>query len=189
MIGFSIKIGFFSFAVLATLAIVFTGTIVAFGQDNPPPAQPFAAEQAAERQPQRPNLLRDLGLSPDQVQAIRRMNRAQKPLIEAAAERLRNANRLLDEAIYADNLDENLVNERIREVQSAQAEISRLRFEAELNLRKILTPEQLSKFREIRRRFVPAGQPRQGEVSPAGEFRKNPLRPLRRLREPRRQSP
>lgn len=175
------------YALTPAVALFFAAAGTLYGQADPP-AQPFVPGQVLPQQ-QRPNLLRDLGLSPEQVQAIRRMNQARRPLMEAASERLRNANRLLDEAIYADSLDENLVYERIREVQSAQAEISRLRFEAELGLRKILTPEQLMKFREIRRRFAPQNRTQPGENPPPADTRNNQQRPLQRLRQIPRQKP
>lgn len=187
MLRIFIKTQILRYALILAIALVFAAARTSYGQADPP-TQPFAQGQVLPQQ-QRPNLLRDLGLSPEQVLAIRRMNQARRPIMEAATERLRNANRLLDEAIYADNLDENLVNERIREVQSAQAEISRLRFEAELGLRKILTPEQLIKFREIRRRFAPQNRPQPGENPPPAETRNNQQRPLQRLRQIPRQKP
>jgi Spy/CpxP family protein refolding chaperone len=74
--------------------------------------------------------------------------------MDAAARRLREANRSLDEAIYSDDVNEADFQARLKEFQAAQAEIARLRFESELGVRKILSPEQLFRFREIRRRFA-----------------------------------
>lgn len=122
---------------------------VVFGQNGPPPAG-----QVIDAQPQRPNLLRELGLSQDQVRQIRMMNAERKPLMEAAQRRLREANRDLDIAIYSDTVDDGLVGERLKQFQAAQAEVSKLRFQSELELRRLLTPDQLTKFRELRRRFA-----------------------------------
>ena len=101
----------------------------------------------------RPNLLSELSLSQEQLEAIRRMNRERRPLMEEATRRLREANRGLDMAIYADTLNEVDVAARLKEFQSAQAEVASLRFRGELELRKVLTPEQLNKFRVLREQF------------------------------------
>jgi Spy/CpxP family protein refolding chaperone len=41
----------------------------------------------------------------------------------------------------------------LKEFQAAQTHVARLRFESELAIRKVLTPEQLTRFRELRRAF------------------------------------
>ena len=53
----------------------------------------------------------------------------------------------------ADTVSDEEVQARLKEVQAAQAELVRLRFENELAVRKVLTPEQLVRFRELRQRF------------------------------------
>jgi Spy/CpxP family protein refolding chaperone len=122
---------------------------------------------AGRRQEPRFNLLRQLGLSREQIQRIRRMNQARKPLIESAQQRFREANRLLDAAIYADEVNEEDVRARLKEVQLAQAELIRIRSMDELAMRRLLTADQLLRFRELRARFdqdrpnFPARQPMQ----------------------------
>jgi len=71
-----------------------------------------------------------------------------------AQRRVREATRNLDRAIYADALNENEITARLKDLQNAQAEIAKLRSSNELEVRKILTPEQLVKFRELRQRFA-----------------------------------
>ncbi|HUR97140.1 MAG TPA: hypothetical protein VMZ26_03625, partial [Pyrinomonadaceae bacterium] len=102
----------------------------------------------------RPNLLAELGLSPDQLQQIGRVNRERRPAIRDARRRMGDAARDLDIAIYGDVVNEADVKSRLKEFQAAEAELSRLRFESELAVRKILTAEQLVRFRELRRRFA-----------------------------------
>ncbi|MDI1241035.1 MAG: periplasmic heavy metal sensor [bacterium] len=131
---------------VAAFAIFTVGTSA---QDDPPPPQD--ASQFERREP-RPNLLESLGLSQDQIRQIRTMNRDRKPLMEAAQHQLREANRALDMSIYGDSLDESAVQARLKEFQLAQGEIARIRFQSEVELRKILTPEQLVRFRGLRAR-------------------------------------
>jgi Spy/CpxP family protein refolding chaperone len=152
------------------LVILVSGGVV-LAQDNPPPEmnrqQPNAGPQG-----KRPNLLRLLGLTPDQAQQLRQINQERKPQMDAAMQRLRQANRALDEAIYADNVDDAAFQARLKEVNLAQAEVAKLRFTNELAVRRILTPEQLGRFREMRRRFAP---PRQDGDGPRGVDDKNPV--------------
>lgn len=104
----------------------------------------------------RMGILRELGLNQDQVRQIRLLNAEMKDRRQAAHERVRQAMRNLDQAIYADTVDEALVAQRITEMQAAQAEISKINFEQEFAIRKLLTPEQLVIFRDIRRRAAEA---------------------------------
>ncbi len=102
----------------------------------------------------RPNLLRELGLSREQMQQIRQINAGRRPQMMAAQQRQREATRNLDQAIYADSLNETQIAARLKELQTAQTEIAGLRSLNELEVRKILTPQQLTKFREVRERFA-----------------------------------
>ena len=104
--------------------------------------------------------------------------------------RFRAANLALDEAIYADSPNDADVQARMKEVQLAQAEIIKIRITSELAIRKVLTPEQLVKFRELREKFMQRMQNQQN--SPPNEEQNqtrdvdNPnrqnLNPLRRRR-------
>lgn len=125
---------------------------VALGQDGPPP-QDVGDERRGRG---RPNLFAELGLSPDQVRQIRQINQHRRPAMAEAQQRMREANRNLDLAIYGDTVSDAEFQTRLKEFQSAQADVGRLRFESELAIRKVLTAEQLVRFRELRRRFSEA---------------------------------
>lgn len=148
------RMNYFRIFLLTVSALVFVAGAAA--QDaKPPDGQPQDGGRPNSNQPQdvRTNVLRQLGLSPDQVQQIRRMNQERKPLMDAAQRRFREANQALDEAIYADQVNEVDIQGRLKEVQLAQAEVARVRYMNELSVRKILTPEQLTRFRDLRQRF------------------------------------
>lgn len=102
----------------------------------------------------RPNLLAELALTPEQIRQIRLINQENKFSLRAAQQRLRAANQNLDNAIYTDNLDEAAVQTLLKEAQAAQVEVIKLRSLTELAVRKILTQEQLTKFRDLRRQFA-----------------------------------
>jgi Spy/CpxP family protein refolding chaperone len=102
----------------------------------------------------RPDLFRELGVTPEQREQIRTLRRQGREDFSVAQKRLREANKALDAAIYSDVLDEQLIERLILQRNEAEAAMSRLKTISELNLRKILTPEQVVKFREIRSRFA-----------------------------------
>jgi len=166
--------------VLLTVILLLSASFIS-AQERP--AAQDAAQQFDTTQPEntRPNLMRELGLSQEQIQQIRRMNAERKPVMNQAQRRLRMANRALDQAIYSDSVNEEDVQVRLKEFQAAQAEMVRLRFTNELAVRKILTPEQLVRFRELRQNF--AEQRRQNmQNNPAGRplrLRNRQLRPNR----------
>lgn len=121
-------------------------------------AQEETSENAAKKEfrggERRPNLFRELGLTPEQMEKIRQLNQNRKPLMQQAQRRVREATGNLDQAIYADATNESDIEARLKELQAAQADMARLRATGELEVRKILTAEQLVKFRDLRRRFA-----------------------------------
>jgi Spy/CpxP family protein refolding chaperone len=163
--------------------LVLIGTLLClsvgvFGQ-NPRPEDIRQGERFQPGQPaeQRPNLLQELGLSPEQVQAVRRINQQRKPVEQAARQRFQEAQRALNFAIYGDNVDDANMQAKLSEFQAAQAELARIKFTNELAVRKVLTPDQLVKFRELRRRFAEAR-----ETLKDAPLQRPVNRPLRRLR-------
>jgi Spy/CpxP family protein refolding chaperone len=178
------------FSLITTLFVF--GFIVAEteAQDEMPPDEQRPPMEQQQRR--RPNLLQELNLSREQIQQIRRINQARRPLMQEAQMRFRQANRALDEAIYADSPNDADVQARMKEVQLAQAEIIKIRTTSELAIRKVLTPEQLVKFRELRERFMRRMQnqqnppPQQQTEEPNRREVDNPnrrnLNPLRRRR-------
>lgn len=150
------------------LICLLTTSVAVTAQQTPQP-------ENATNETRRPNLLAELGLSPEQVQQIRRMNQANHPAKMDAQRRMQEANRDLDLAIYSETVSEAEFQRRLKDFQDAQAELVRLRFEGELAVRKILTPEQLVRFRELRRRFAELRQ--SGPANRRRGRRGDPLNP------------
>jgi Spy/CpxP family protein refolding chaperone len=155
-------------------AAIAIAAVQAIGQDIPPQGPP--TQDMRPQGDERPNLLRQLGLTPEQIDQIRRWNQERKPLRDAAARRLREANRNLDMAIYGETVNEGEFQARLKEFHEAQVEMSRIRFTDELAVRKVLTAEQLVRFRELRRRFAEARDNLQNR-----DPRRRDQPPLRRL--------
>jgi Spy/CpxP family protein refolding chaperone len=143
------------------------------GNDN---AQGEGEQQGASEQ--NANLADQLGLTPEQVGKIARIREQTKEERRLVNQRVRQAQRALEAAIYSDSANETLIEERSRELSTAQAEALRLRSRMELNVRRVLTPEQLTTLRTIRER-ARARQQERRLLNPNGEQR--PLRaPLER---------
>lgn len=141
---------------LNLIAVIFTAFLLtvsfstAKAQDE---TQPTDEPKRNFNKQNRPNLLAELDLSTEQIQQIRRINREKQPLVREAKGRMLEANRVLDQSIYDDSIDESVIQTRLKEAQTAQAEFIKIRSLTEFAVRKVLTPEQLVKFREIRQRF------------------------------------
>jgi Spy/CpxP family protein refolding chaperone len=138
--------------ILSFKNLILTGALVLFS---------FASAQAQglqERPPKdnfRPQqILRELGLSREQIQQIKRIHEDRREQMQSAQMRLRDANRSLDQAIYADTVNEDEIQTRLKEVQIAQGEVIKIRNLTELAVRKVLTAEQLTKFRQLRDEFI-----------------------------------
>lgn len=158
----------------ATLALAFSAWLLfvaaepkAFAQESFFAQSPSAAQDeeptgevnASGRRPggrreRDARLLERLGLSPEQRAQIRVIRQETETEGRPLMRRLRQARRALDEAIYSEAADEATVEARVRELASAQEAVARLRAFTELKVRRVLTPQQLSIVRDLRRQAL-----------------------------------
>ncbi|HEX8846695.1 MAG TPA: Spy/CpxP family protein refolding chaperone [Pyrinomonadaceae bacterium] len=124
---------------------------LAQGPGDPPPD-----EQAQPNQGE--NLRRLLGLTPDQMEKIRGIRQQNATDGQLIRRRVRQAQRALDQAIYSDTADEAEVVRLARELSEAQTAEVHMRARMELNIRRVLTPEQLNTFRKIRQERIMRAQ-------------------------------
>ena len=96
--------------------------------------------------------IQQLRLSPEQRQRIRRILAQNKDERQATNQRVRQARFALDQALDADPVDENLVEQRVNDLAAAQAAQLRMRIQTELQIRRELRPEQLGTLRRLRLR-------------------------------------
>lgn len=163
-------------AIFKTFAIaVFAAFMVIGVSAQSATPSPSRENQSRPQGQDRRNLFRELGLTKEQRDQIRELRMSDREEVFAAQQKLREANKALDIAIYADSLNEQMIELRISERNQAQAEVNRLKTMSELNLRKLLTPEQLSKFREIREMYAK----RQEEMKTRREAREKDVRQKR----------
>jgi len=163
-------------AMLRLVILLFVGCALglsaqAQNENNATPA-PAQAEQPrpAEGDMQ---LLPKLNLTDEQRAQLLFIKQQLDEDLMPAQMRLRQARRALNQAINAENPDQNLVNERVREAAAAQAAIFQLRAQAEFKVRQVLTPEQLRTFRQLireqherqRQRQLEGNNPRGGPLN------------------------
>ena len=159
------------FVVSALLCGAFS-TPSARAQNENAAAQPTPPAQTQAQPPHHDHLqlLPQLNLSPEQHAQLLAIARQHHIELNAAQLRLREARRALNQAIYAEHTDQNIVRERAHEVAVAQETLINLNAQSELKVRQVLTPEQLRRFRQLRRRQrgqqriegQPGGAPRDG---------------------------
>ncbi len=141
-----------SFSKLALLALLLLAPLAldarAQEEGPPPPGAPQGPRPGRRGDGL---LLMKLNLTPEQRGRLRQIRRQSEPEARSLGRRLREAHRALDEAVYSDNVDESIVEQRTRELTEAQAALVRLRAQTELRVRRVLTPEQLQTFRGLRR--------------------------------------
>jgi Spy/CpxP family protein refolding chaperone len=124
------------------LALLFSLPSVAVAQE--PDQQPAEAPSADPLAP--------LNLSPEQQQKLRAINVQNRDERTRVNRRLKLAQLALEETLDADSPGQEVVEQRIRELASAQADSIRMRVMTELQIRSVLTPDQLRIWREMRQR-------------------------------------
>jgi hypothetical protein len=127
---------------LPVLFIFFSGLAV----QAQPPQDPAPNQSRANT----PDVTEELRLTPDQIRGIREIQRETREERAAIGMRLRLANRALNEALDAVELDENLVEQRIQEFTTAQAAQFRFRVRTEMRIRRLLNSAQLARWQELR---------------------------------------
>lgn len=136
-------------------ALLFSASVQVRAQDedSSAPQEMGAADARQDGPPEdKVNPLRLLNLSPDQVRQIREIRTQSEPEGRQLLRRLNAARRALDIALYADDADEALIQQRAHEFAEAQSAVTRLRTQIEWRVRRVLTPTQLSTLRELRLR-------------------------------------
>lgn len=126
-------------------------------QATAPPAESQQGQEQTGTQSQ-VELMRALNLTPEQRAQIAQIRRETEEQAAQLNFRLRRARRALEQAIYSEHADESAIQQRTKEVADAEAARAQMRTDAELKVRRVLTPEQLSVFREMRRQAQQARQ-------------------------------
>lgn len=140
-----------------TLLLPFCSSGQAFAQEEDSRASDMRSN---ERMPAQGDggLIARLNLTPDQVRRIREIRKQNAEEMRNTRQRMARAQNALDEAIYADSVDESAIEARARDLAAAQVAVVRLRALTELRIRRLLTPEQLNLLRGFRQEAKVRGE-------------------------------
>jgi Spy/CpxP family protein refolding chaperone len=138
---------------------------------DPPPPESVAAPGAgirprANRPAGMPEMLRDLGVTPDQLRRLRQLRRQQGPKMRQTSFRFRELQAQIDELLLADAIESAKLRDLAVQLGQADADRELARFESEAGIREILTAEQAAAFRERRRRQWNEGRGPEHEQGP-----------------------
>jgi Spy/CpxP family protein refolding chaperone len=122
----------------------------AFAQEEQGP--PMQGQVEGRRNNPEGDLVRQLNLTPEQMGKIRAIREGNREMRRQVMQRIRATRIALDRAIYVENADESVIEQRARELAEAQGAQIRLQAMTELGVRRILTPEQLQTFLSLRAR-------------------------------------
>src|SRR5215204_2892703 len=111
---------------------------------------PTNARTISTQDPEPPDPIEQLRLTPEQRQRIRLIFEENKAERQMTNRRVREANVALDQALDAEPIDENLIEQRINDLATAQAAQTRMRIHMELRIRRELRPEQLATLKRLR---------------------------------------
>lgn len=179
--------------ILALLALlVFVASSLASGQEVQQQQPPVSQQGDSAGDP-----IRQLNLTPEQREQIRSIREQRKEERAAINQRVREANRALEQALDADNPDEAVVEQRMRDLAGAQASAMRMRIFTEVRIRRVLTLEQRNLLRTLRQQAQefrrerqlngPAERQRRREERSPAQNQRNGLGPLLRRRDLQRQ--
>jgi Spy/CpxP family protein refolding chaperone len=99
-----------------------------------------------------PRLQAELGLSDDQVQAIRQLHEGQRDARKQLRHSLREAHRTLRQSVI-DGVDDATVQQQTAALQQLMGQAVQMRMDSLRAVSQVLTPEQRQKFRELRSRW------------------------------------
>lgn len=134
--------------------------------------------QDPQPQPAATDPIEQLQLMPEQRRRIRSIREETKQERAAINQRLREANVALEQALDAENPDEALLEQRLRDAAAAQAASMRMRILTEVRIRRVLTQEQISTLRALR--LQARGLMRNQNQNPRPVRQGNILRPNQR---------
>ena len=149
---------------LLALVLGLTVTLPSFAQEPGANSNQVQRPQESQQPPANQDPVENLQLTGEQRAAIRAIRIANRDEQMALNQRLRQANRALDDALDADYPNEALIEQRAKEFSEAQAAAVRLRVLRELRIRRVLTPAQQATLRELRRRAHEAETQRQQRI-------------------------
>jgi Spy/CpxP family protein refolding chaperone len=112
-----------------------------------------ALRDPGERRKMQQQIMRAIGLRPEQVTRISEIRRSFDDEVIASGRRIRETRRALDRAIMSERFDQESFDRHAEEHAKAQADNVRLQARIRAQIRGVLTPEQVIRFNELERKL------------------------------------
>jgi len=118
-------------------------------QSSAPASSPETIAQSPAASPKQPGMgwLRDLDLSPDQMQKIRSIRGQYQDKLMSQRQAARQAQREL-RTLMAGDASVETIRQKYREAQTLKQQVADTQFNSMLEMRQVLTPQQRQKFAE-----------------------------------------
>lgn len=113
-------------------------------QTQTPPANPGSEQPMRGRG--RDDLLQQLNLTPEQTRQIAEIRQRSKGKMQQTRQNLRQARQELNQMIGSQQASDRDIQEKFRQVQNLQQDMSNLRMENLIAIRRVLTPEQRQQY-------------------------------------------
>lgn len=135
-------------SVLRNIAVI--ATLVAATSSAPITAHAFVDDDGAPRTDRHfKKMATELGLTAQQKQEIKDVFKKERPLVQPLIKQHQAERRTLRTLIQADVIDEAAIRAESAKVAAVEADLAVQRAKAGQEIRKLLTPEQVQKFKEI----------------------------------------
>lgn len=136
-------------ALLLSIALLSSAVLVAAQENQIAPQQTQTSQTGLGGDP-----IRQLNLTAEQAEKIRAIRVQNKDERIAVNQRLRQARRAMNDAIAGDDPSEELIGQRARELGEAQVAVTRMNAITQLRIRRVLTPDQLTKLRALQQQAL-----------------------------------
>jgi len=97
--------------------------------------------------------MRQIDIKPEQQVRIREINQSHDDEIRASGRRVRQTRQALDQSLMSEQLDESEINRRAEEFAAARAEQIKMEARLRMEVRKVLTTEQIQKFNQLQQQI------------------------------------
>lgn len=134
-------------SLVSVMAFAFIAPVSSYAQTPAPEQRPVATQQRNFSG----DPVRHLNLTPEQREQIRTIREQSRSERTAINQRVRETNKALEDALDSDAPDQSVIEQRIQEVSLAQAAAMRIRIMTEVKIRQVLTAQQRTMLREMRR--------------------------------------
>jgi Spy/CpxP family protein refolding chaperone len=134
---------------LLGLVLSLAVTLPTFAQEPGANSTQAARPVEGQQQPANQDPLASLQLTGEQRAAIRAIRITSRDEQAAITQKLRRANRAIEEALDTEEPNEALIEQHVKEFGEAHAALRRLIVKRELSIRRVLTPEQRAVLRDL----------------------------------------